>query len=61
MNNPLKIIKNVVIVSECEYNELMKAKRNVKYLGKIDKSVKKHERGDTISFTVEELRAMEAD
>lgn len=53
--------KNVVIVSEREYNELMKAKRNAEYLAKIDESIENHKKGDTISFTMEELRAMEAD
>ena len=53
--------QNVVIVSEREYNELMKAKRNIEYMAKINESVKNHEKGDTISFTMEELRAMESD
>jgi antitoxin YefM len=53
--------RNVVIVSEREYNELMKAKRNAEYMAKIDGSVRNHEKGDTISFTIEELKEMEAD
>lgn len=53
--------KNVVIVSEREYNELMKAKRNAEYLAMIDESRAQLERGDTISFSIEELRAMESD
>ncbi len=53
--------KNVVIVSEREYNELMKAKRNAEYLAKIDESMENHRKGDTISFTLEELREMEAE
>lgn len=53
--------QNVVIVSEREYNELMKAKRNAEYMAKIDESLENHARGDTISFTMEELKAMEAD
>ena len=52
--------KNVVIVSEREYNDLMKAKRNAEYMAKIDESVENHAKGDTISFTMEELKAMEA-
>lgn len=31
--------KNVVIVSEQEYNELQKAKRNSEYLKKLDRSL----------------------
>ena len=38
-----------------------KAKRNAEYLSKIDKSIENHKKGDTISFTMEELREMEAD
>lgn len=53
--------ENVVIVSEREYNELMKAKRNAEYLAMLDESQAQFERGETISFTMEELKAMEAD
>lgn len=53
--------KNVVIISEREYNDIMKAKRNAEYLAKIAKSVENHKQGDTISFTMEELRAMESE
>lgn len=53
--------QNVVIVSEREYNELQKAKRNAEYLAMLDESQAQFERGDTISFSMEELRAMESD
>lgn len=53
--------RNVAIVSEHEYNELVKAKKNAEYLAKIDESIENHKRGDTISFTMEELREMEAE
>ncbi len=53
--------ENVVIVSEREYNELMKAKRNAEYMAMLDESLTQLERGNTISFTLEELKAMEAD
>lgn len=53
--------QNVVIVSEHEYNELMKAKRNAEYLAMLDESQAQFERGDTISFSMEELQAMESD
>lgn len=53
--------KNVVIISEHEYNELMKAKRNAEYLAKIDESLENYKNGDTITFTMEELIAMESD
>lgn len=51
--------ENVVIVSEREYNELMKVKRNAEYMAMLDESLTQLERGDTISFTLEELKAME--
>ncbi|MCM1191118.1 MAG: type II toxin-antitoxin system Phd/YefM family antitoxin [Butyrivibrio sp.] len=53
--------ENVVIVSEKEYNEMQKAKRNAEYLAKLDRSREQLEQGKTISFTMEELRDMEAD
>lgn len=53
--------KNVVIISEAEYNELAKAKRNAEYLAKLDNSFKQFEEGKTISFSMEELREMESD
>lgn len=53
--------ENLIIISEKDYNEMMKAKRNAEYLAKIDESMENHEKGDTISFTMEELRAMESE
>ena len=53
--------ENVVIVSEKEYNEMVKAKRNAEYLAKLDESWKQLEQGKTISFSMEELEAMESE
>lgn len=53
--------ENVVIVSEKEYNEMAKAKRNEEYLKKLDHSFAQLEQGKTITFSMEELRAMESD
>lgn len=53
--------ENVVIVSEKEYNEMAKAKRNAEYLKQLDHSFAQLEQGKTISFSMEELRAMESD
>lgn len=53
--------KNIYMINEDDYNALQKAKRNAEYLAKIDESVENHEKGDTISFTMEELRAMESE
>lgn len=52
--------ENVVIVSEKEYNEMVKAKRNAEYLAMLDESFQQLEEGKTISFSMEELRAMES-
>lgn len=53
--------ENVVIVSEKEYNNLQRAKQNAEYLEKLDRSFAQSQQGKTISFTMEELRAMESD
>lgn len=53
--------KNVVVISENEYNELQKAKRNAEYLEMIDRSAAQLQKGETISFSMEELKEMEAD
>ncbi len=53
--------ENVVIISEKEYNEMQKAKRNAEYLAMLDKSREQLEQGKTISFTLDELKDMESD
>ena len=37
--------ENIVMISETEYNEMMKAKRNADYLAMIDKSMAEAEAG----------------
>ena len=53
--------ENIYMINETEYNALQKAKRNAEYLAMIDESVSQLGRGETISLTLEELQAMEAD
>ena len=53
--------ENIYMINEAEYNALQKAKRNAEYLAMIDESTSQLERGETISFTLEELQAMEAE
>ena len=53
--------ENVVIVSEKEYHEMIKAKHNAEYTAELDKNQSQLAQGKTVSFTIEELRAMEAD
>ena len=50
--------RNVVIISETEYNELAKAKRNEEYLKKLDHSFAQLEPGEVIHKSLDELRAM---
>lgn len=53
--------ENIYMINETEYNALQKAKRNAEYLAMIDESIAQFERGETISFTFEELQAMESE
>ena len=47
------------MMSEREYNEMMKAKRNADYLAMIDKSMAEAESGGFITKTLAELEAYE--
>jgi antitoxin YefM len=47
--------ENVVMMSESEYNEIMKAKRNAEYLAMLDKSMAEAEAGGFVTKTIEEL------
>lgn len=51
--------ENVVMISEKEYNEMMKAKKNAEYLAMLDKSIAEAEAGGLITKTLDELRAYE--
>lgn len=51
--------ENIYMINEAEYNARQKAKRNADYLAKLNESLENHKREDTISFTIEELKAME--
>lgn len=53
--------ENIYMINETEYNALQKAKQNAEYLAMIEESEEQFRRGDTISFTLEELQAMEAE
>jgi antitoxin YefM len=50
--------ENIVVLSEKEYNELEKARRNSEYLEKIDKSIRQLAEGRVVVKTMEELEAM---
>ena len=51
--------QNVVMMSESEYNNIMKAKRNAEYLTMLDKSMAEAEAGKFIMKSLEELGELE--
>ncbi|MDR2591889.1 MAG: type II toxin-antitoxin system Phd/YefM family antitoxin [Chitinispirillales bacterium] len=50
--------QNLVVLSERDYNELEKAKRNAEYLEKIDRSSRQVAEGRLVVKTMEELEEM---
>lgn len=50
--------ENLVVLSEKEYNELERTRRNAVYLDKIDKSMQQLTEGRIVSKTMEELEEM---
>ncbi|MDR1943274.1 MAG: type II toxin-antitoxin system Phd/YefM family antitoxin [Synergistaceae bacterium] len=46
---------NLVLISESAYNEMEKARRNMEYLEKIDRSIGEAERGETVEYSLDEL------
>lgn len=51
--------KNVVIISETEYNELAKAKKNAECLAKLNRADEQIRNGHVITKTMDELLVME--
>lgn len=51
--------ENVVMLSEKEYNEIMKAKRNADYLSMLDKSIAEAKTGGFIAKSIAELEVYE--
>ena len=51
--------ENVVMLSETEYNNIMKAKKNAEYLAMLDKSMAEAEAGGFITKTIAELEEYE--
>lgn len=51
--------ENVVLLSEVEYNKLMKEKRNAEYLAVLDQSIAEANAGGFITKSIEELREYE--
>ena len=51
--------ENVVMLSEKEYNQMMKAKRNAEYLTMLDKSMAEAQAGGFIAKSIAELEEYE--
>ncbi len=51
--------ENVVMLSQNEYNDMLKAKRNADYLAMLDKSMAEAKAGGFISKSIDELEAYE--
>lgn len=51
--------ENIVMISETEYNDMMKAKRNADYLAMLDKSIAEAETGGFITKSIDELENYE--
>lgn len=47
--------ENIVMMSEAEYNDMVKAKKNAEYLAMLDKSMSEAEAGRFIPKTIDEL------
>ena len=56
---PRKENKNVVVISQNEYEELQKIKQNAEYLAMLRKSDEELKAGKVVVKTMEELEAME--
>ncbi len=50
--------ENVVMLSEREYNTIIKAKQNAEYLAKLQRSREQLKNGETIVMSMEELENM---
>jgi antitoxin YefM len=51
--------ENAVLISENEYNELLRLKNNADYIYKLNRSIQQAKDGKVISKSLEELEAME--
>lgn len=53
--------QKIYMINETEYNKMKKAKENADYLVMLSKSEEQLQKGETITFTFEELKEMEAE
>lgn len=58
---PRKENKNIYLISQAEYEELQKAKRNAEYLKMIDSSMEQLKEGKVITKSLADLEALESE
>ncbi len=51
--------KNVVVLSESDFNEYQKLKRNAAYFDKLNKSMKQLENNEVVTLNMKQLEAFE--
>lgn len=49
----------VIVMSENEYNEMAKARKNSEYIAMLERSIQQAKDGEVINKTLDELKAME--
>ena len=57
-NDTIKISGNMVLVSEDEYNDLIRAKENDEYRKKLERSMEQSRKGQIVIKSIEELEEM---
>lgn len=51
--------QNLIVISETEYRELEKLRRNAEYLAKLERSIQQFNEGKVVAKTMDELLNME--
>lgn len=51
--------ENIVMLSEAEYNQMLKAMKNADYLESLQRSIRQVDEGKIVTKTIDELLAME--
>lgn len=51
--------QNLIVISEAEYRELEKLRRNAEYLAKLEHSIQQFKEGKVVAKTMDELLNME--
>lgn len=51
--------QNLIVISETEYRELEKLRRNAEYLAKLERSIQQFKEGKVVAKTMDELLNME--